>query len=117
MARHALGHPHDGDRTGITRSGHRRTGQCGLDGPLDLPRREHRCIVWDVEPEGQTTAVVFVETPNDPDAPTISAGNCEPKPETKVGQELVAIGCACGAAWRDRRTADVRRIRVPAEGT
>jgi hypothetical protein len=33
-------------------------------------------IVWDVVPDGQTKAFVFVEAPNDPNAPTVSTGSC-----------------------------------------
>lgn len=33
-------------------------------------------VVWDVVPDGQTKAFVFVEAPNDPNAPTISSGSC-----------------------------------------
>lgn len=33
-------------------------------------------VVWDVIPDGQTKAFVFVEAPNDPNAPTISTDNC-----------------------------------------
>ena len=33
-------------------------------------------VVWDVVPDGQTKAFVFVQAPNDPNAPTISTGNC-----------------------------------------
>lgn len=33
-------------------------------------------VVWDVVPDGQTKAFVFVEAPNDPNAPTVSTDNC-----------------------------------------
>jgi hypothetical protein len=33
-------------------------------------------IVWNVDPVGENRAVVSVEAPNDPDAPTISTANC-----------------------------------------
>jgi hypothetical protein len=33
-------------------------------------------VVWDVVPDGQTKAFVFVQAPNDPNAPTVSSGNC-----------------------------------------
>jgi hypothetical protein len=33
-------------------------------------------VVWDVSPDGQTKAFVFVQAPNDPNAPTISTGDC-----------------------------------------
>lgn len=33
-------------------------------------------VVWDVSPDGQTKAFVFVQAPNDPNAPSISTGNC-----------------------------------------
>jgi hypothetical protein len=33
-------------------------------------------IVWDVVPDGQTKAFVFVQAPNDPNAPTVSTGDC-----------------------------------------
>jgi hypothetical protein len=33
-------------------------------------------VVWDVVPDGQTKAFVFVEAPNDPNAPTISSASC-----------------------------------------
>jgi hypothetical protein len=32
--------------------------------------------VWDVVPDGQTKAFVFVEAPNDPNAPHVSTDNC-----------------------------------------
>jgi len=33
-------------------------------------------IVWDVVPDGSAHAFVFVEAPNDPNAPTVSTDNC-----------------------------------------
>jgi hypothetical protein len=33
-------------------------------------------VVWDVSPDGQTKAFVFVQAPNDPNAPIISTGDC-----------------------------------------
>ena len=33
-------------------------------------------VVWDITPDGQTKAFVFVQAPNDPNAPTISSENC-----------------------------------------
>lgn len=33
-------------------------------------------VVWDVVPDGQTAAFVFVEAPGDPNAPTVSIDNC-----------------------------------------
>ena len=33
-------------------------------------------VVWDMVPDGQTKAFVFVEAPNDPNAPTVSTDNC-----------------------------------------
>jgi hypothetical protein len=33
-------------------------------------------VVWDVVPDGQASAFVFVQAPNDPSAPTVSTGNC-----------------------------------------
>lgn len=33
-------------------------------------------LVWDVIPDGQTSAFVFVEAPNDPNAPTVATDNC-----------------------------------------
>ena len=33
-------------------------------------------IVWDVVPDGGTKAFVFVEAPNDPNAPNVSTQNC-----------------------------------------
>ena len=33
-------------------------------------------IVWSLVPDGQTKAFVFVQAPNDPNAPTVSTDNC-----------------------------------------
>jgi len=33
-------------------------------------------VVWDMVPDGQTKAFVFVQAPNDPNAPTVSTDNC-----------------------------------------
>jgi len=33
-------------------------------------------LVWDVIPDGQTSAFVFVRAPHDPSAPTVSTDNC-----------------------------------------
>lgn len=33
-------------------------------------------VVWDVSPDGQTKAFVFVQAPNDPNAPSVSTDNC-----------------------------------------
>jgi hypothetical protein len=33
-------------------------------------------VVWDMVPDGQTKAFVFVQAPNDPSAPTVSTDNC-----------------------------------------
>ena len=33
-------------------------------------------VVWSLVPDGQTKAFVFVQAPNDPNAPTVSTDNC-----------------------------------------
>jgi hypothetical protein len=33
-------------------------------------------VVWDLVPDGQTKAFVFVQAPNDPNAPTVATDNC-----------------------------------------
>ena len=33
-------------------------------------------VVWDIVPDGQTKAFVFVQAPNDPNAPTVATDNC-----------------------------------------
>ena len=33
-------------------------------------------VVWDMVPDGQTKAFVFVQAPNDPNAPTVATDNC-----------------------------------------
>jgi hypothetical protein len=41
-----------------------------------VPSVPNDSVVWDVVPDGQAKAFVFVQAPNDPNAPTISSGNC-----------------------------------------
>lgn len=33
-------------------------------------------VVWDLVPDGQTKAFVFVQAPGDPNAPTVATDNC-----------------------------------------
>jgi hypothetical protein len=78
MALHALGDDRRSHGQGIAERRDRRNERVVSSVPNDS-------IVWDVVPDGQTKAFVFVQALNDPNAPTISTG-------TRTGQPCYLSG-------------------------